>query len=155
VSLNDALGFLARRPVGLAAGLVLAAVCGCGYYSPTTINDILDAQIRQLTGVAPTDTSQIQLVNQTQNTIELDVLIDGLLTTITCTPTNQQVTYTPLVCPLTVEVVQERRFNDKGAFVGGREYNHNPAFVFTETEFDCQSVIMFTFTEDQTTPAVL
>jgi hypothetical protein len=138
----------------LVAGLVLAT-CGCNYFSATNINDILDAQIREATGTLPTDTSTILLVNQTQNIIEMDILVDGTLNTVTVTPEEGRASFTPTVCPLTVEVVQERRLNSQGLQIGGRNYNHNPAFVFTEDEFSCQSTIVFTFTEDATTPAVL
>lgn len=155
VALNDAVTFLMRRYTGLAAGLLLATAGGCGFYSSVNVNDILDAQIREQNGVLTTDTSRVLLVNQTQNTIELDILVDGTPVTITVTPQDERTTYTPSFCPYTIEVVEERRLNSLGAFVGGRNYNHNEAFVFTETEFDCQSTIVITFTEDGTTPAVL
>jgi hypothetical protein len=154
VFLNSASRFEVGRFALITAGLLLALAGGCGY-ATISVNDILDAQIREATGTLPTDTSTILLVNQTQTTIELDILVDGTLNTVTVTPDEGRRSFTPTICPLTVEVVQERRLNSLGAQVGGRNFNGNAAFVFTEDEFSCESTIVFTFTEDQTNPAVL
>lgn len=153
--LNSASRFQVGGFAVMTAGLLLVAAGGCNYYASVNINSILDAQIREATGTLPSDTSTILLVNQTQNTIELDILVDGTLNTVTVTPDEGRKSFTPTVCPLTVQVVQERRLNSLGAQVGGRNYNGNAAFTFTEDEFDCQSTIVFTFTEDQTTATVL
>jgi hypothetical protein len=154
VFLNSASRFRVSGFAVLTAGILFVVAGGCGYAS-INVNDVLDAQIRDVTGTVPTNTSTILLVNQTQTTIELDILVDGTLNTVTVTPDEGEKSFTPTVCPLTVEVVLERRLNSLGAVVGGRNFDHNAAFVFTEDEFTCVSTIVFTFTEDQTTPAVL
>ena len=139
--LNNALGFLARRLPGTVTGLVLIAMAGCGTSTGSTINDILDAQIRSHNnGALPSETARIVLVNETQDTIEFDLLIDSVATTITCTATDKRCEFDPLICPSNIEVVEERHLNDLGAFVGGR---------------DCESTLVFTFTEDETKPQVL
>jgi hypothetical protein len=148
-------GFLARQLPGAIAGLTLIALGGCGTSSGSVVNDILDAQLQQQGVTLTGTTTRIVLVNQTQSTIEFDVLIDNVLTTITCTALDGRCTYTPETCPTTIEVVAERRLNGAGAFTGGRNYNHNPAFVFDRSKFNCSSTLVFTFTEDETTPQVL
>ncbi|GMV96660.1 MAG: hypothetical protein AMXMBFR83_10220 [Phycisphaerae bacterium] len=137
-----------------AGVLAAGAAGGCGGGTPL-VNAILDSQIVSQGGTLTTNTSRIQIINTTQTDIELDVLVDELAVTIECTAAERRCAYTPPLCPLTVKTVQERRLNALGIFVGGRNYNDNPAFTFESTEFDCQSVIVFTFTEDSTTVDVL
>lgn len=154
--LKHALGSMTRRlPRTAAASLVLIAA-GCGVAGGgSVINDIIDAQLRLIGGALPTATTVIVLVNQTQATIELDLLIDGALTTVSCTPADARCEYLPPTCPSTVVAVQERRLDAQGAFVGGRNYDENPNFTFDQGDFGCDSTLVFTFTEDATTAKVL
>lgn len=136
-------------------GLMLAGLAGCGGTGGSSVNDFLDAQLAQLGFQTSFDTSQIQMINQTQQDIQLDLLIDNVAVTLTCTAVQQRCTFFPDVCPLTVQAVEERRLTPLGSYTGGRLFNNNPEFTFTETEFDCQSMILFTFTDDETTAEVL
>lgn len=150
VFLKHALGFTARRLPGALAGLVLIAAAGCGTVSGSAINDIIDAQLRLQDPTLAIDTTRILLVNQTEATIELDLLVDNALITVGCTPEEARCEYTPPTCPTSIEAVQERRLDALGAYLGGRNFNKNPKFTFTSDEFACDSTIVFTFSEDFT-----
>jgi hypothetical protein len=151
----ESLRKLARRVPGGMAGFVILAAVGCGGTSVPLVNQVLDYQLQQAGINTSANTTRLDLVNQSQSTIQLDLLIDGTIVTISCAPSDGRCSYTPTTCPTTIEVVQELRTNDVGILISGRNYNGNAAFTFTEGEFNCQSVFMFTFTEDNTTAQVL
>lgn len=138
-----------------AVVLLLVSSAGCGGSAAPFVNQVLDSQILDLGGIIIGNTSRIQLINTTESDIELDVLVDGTLVTIECSAADRRCAYTPTICPLTIETVQERRLSPQGVYTGGRNFNGNTAFTFESTEFDCQSVIVYTFTEDTTTAEVL
>ncbi|HOB75784.1 MAG TPA: hypothetical protein PKG54_14805 [Phycisphaerae bacterium] len=150
VFLNYALGFTARWLPGALAGVLLMAVTGCGNVSGSTINDIIDAQLRLQNPQLTTKTMRVLLVNQTEATIELDLLVDDALTTVACTPTEARCEFTPPTCPAKIEAVQERRLDPQGAYMGGRNFDENPDFIFTSDDLGCDATIVFTFTEDHT-----
>ncbi len=103
----------------------------------------------------PTETATIHIINNTELTIELDVLLDSTLVTITCTAEEGRCSYLPTTCPQLVQAVEERRFTVAGVYTGGRFFSGNAAYTFDNTEFDCQSVIVFTVNNDNTIAQVL
>src|SRR5690606_8148115 len=106
-------------------------------------------------GLLPTETARVLLVNQTEATIELDLLVDGSRVTVACTAIEQRCEFLPPDCPSTIEAAQERRLDEHGAFPGGSNFDSNPAYAFVPGEFGCQSTIMFTFTAEDTIAEVL
>jgi hypothetical protein len=144
--------------VVLAAAAALSlAVTGCGQSGGSLVNAILEAQLDLVGDTAPNpnETVRIQVINQTTRTVELDLLVDGLPQTISCDPSEARCAFVPAECPGVVEAVQERELNEDGAFVGGRNFNGNPVFIFTDEEFQCGAVILFTFTDLEATAQVL
>jgi hypothetical protein len=118
----------------------LAPLSGCGTPSVTSI---LAGQINDQLP----DFQLVTVINQSQNDVELDIMVDGTAQTLTCSAALQRCDFPISGCPTQVEAVQQRYLDSQGRFVGGRNFNSSADFTFTPGEFDCDSVLIFKFTD--------
>ncbi|UCD27937.1 MAG: hypothetical protein JSV03_12660 [Planctomycetota bacterium] len=133
-------------------GFGLLVWCGCAGVGPgISANSILIDEIQDLLtqyGIDPNIVT-IRIINQTDLTEELEVLVDDLPQIISCTPAQGICDVPLLTCPQRIEVVQERRLDISGGYQGGRIFHGNPEYIFlqSEGEFQCGSIIVFLLTE--------
>lgn len=127
--------------VGSIAGLSILT-SGCG-----TSRTVINAEIAAALAKVDSNIVIVEVVNQTTNDIQVDFTIDGLPQTVTCTTLQQVCPVTLPACPAEVRAVEQRSLDAQGRFVGGRLFNGNEAFSFTSGEFNCESVLIYKFTE--------
>jgi len=132
-------------------GLIMISLAGCG--TSISAGDFSQTLIGVLAQLNPNQVT-IRIINQTSDDIELDVLVDGNLQLLECVGDRGICDFPLQICPQTVEAVEERRFNSEDQFAGGRIFNQNAYFTFTQDgqngtqRFDCGDVIIFQFSDN-------
>ncbi len=128
--------------------MTVLLLAGCpGASAP--VNDLLSSQLKNLFPDFDLNPVVIRTINQTGANLELELLVDGLPQTIFCTAVLE-LCDTPLpACPTTVETVQQRLLDPQGRFLGGRNFDGAPNWIFNagEGEFKCGDTIIYKFTD--------
>ena len=146
---------LAVKRAALLAGWLIAITVtlpGCG----TLGAGAFEAWVTELAGSSHilTETVKIRIVNQSAAMVSLEVNVDGFLETLTCSA--QSICETPLgYCPNMIELVSERRFDTRGTFLGGRDFEDADVFTLTQEDFECDETVIYRFTESNTELMVL
>jgi hypothetical protein len=97
---------------------------------------------------AKQNTVTIRVINETTASVETEIRVDGVIKVLpACSATQRTCDYILTTCPAVVELLQETRVTTDDVFVGGRNFEGNPDFTFTSTEFDCGDLIMFQFSD--------
>lgn len=141
-----------RILLGGLTGLALLAITACtGSFGGSAISgalsDIIDA--------ARSNTVFIRVGNSTGWDVEVVLRVDGVLKTLpACQATEGICDYVLTSCPLTIELLQERRMDSRGIFRGGSDFEGDPDFTFTSDEFECGSLILFEFSETTASASV-
>lgn len=122
---------------------VAGALAGCGGGNP--INAILGNQIGAALNSASTSVVVVRIINQTGQTMEVDLLVDGLAQTVSCTSVLQVCDSVLPTCPQRIETVRDRKVDLQGRFLGGHEFNGNEAFIFERGEFQCGQHLIYQY----------
>jgi len=138
------------RCIALSSFVAAGMVVWTGCPSPNNV-------LRDLAGeVLDSSTLNIRIVNQSEGkTEELDLRIDGALRTFTCDADAQICNFSLGAVPSRVEAVEERRLDDEGAFTGGRDFEGQSEFTFTQDDFQAGSTIVYQLGEDSASAFVL
>jgi hypothetical protein len=139
---------LAAGGAGLLGCLLMA---GCG---GSPVNEAISGQIERAIGTLSPPTLQVRIINQDIHIKEVELLADGTMFRLSCSPEQQVCDFLMPTCPSYVELIQERQFNDQGWYLGGRLFHgqyiyHNPG------DFTCGSVLILKFSDLQLEAMVL
>lgn len=136
-----------RLLLGSALVLTLLAAVGCTGGGGDPTNAILGT----VANAARQNTLLIRVVNATTSTVETTIRVDGQIKLLpACSPTQRVCDFFLTKCPSMVELIEEtRRDPVTEAFMGGRNFESNPDFIFTDDEFDCSATLIFQFSESQ------
>jgi len=130
-----------RRLLTLSVPLTLV-LAGAGCTGDGTMNSALGV----ILNTTKQHTLLVRVVNNTQSDLEVDIRVDGEIKQLPlCTALQQTCDYILSSCPTTIEVIQETRRNADGQFMGGRNFETNPAFIFTQGEFECGDTLLLEF----------
>ncbi len=136
-----------RRVLLLAALPNLLLFVGSACSPASAVNTVLNQQVSEVLGSIP-EYLIVRVVNQTNNDVQLDILVDGLQQTVTCSSLVQVCDLVLTDCPQVIQAAEQRSLDPQGRFVGGRIFNGNEAFTFRQgEEIQCDSVIVYKFTE--------
>ncbi len=111
------------------------------------------AGLVNLAGLSPADleslvsanTLQINVINRTGYTVQLDITADGAPYTLNCladVPSRFQLRS----CPAEVRLIAERWLDADSAVVGGRDYAGSDAYSFLPGSFRCGGTIVWQLT---------
>ena len=139
----------------MGAGLVVWT--GCGGASPSNVSDLISRLGVDLDIGAEATGLTIRIVNLSAGlTEELYVRVNGVPRTFTCEPEVVGVCDSVLAeLPSLLEVVEERRVDEEGAYWGGRHLEGQPGFTFTRNDFQPGSIILFQLSEEEASAQVL
>jgi hypothetical protein len=138
---------LPRRVRLVTAMLLLIGLVQVACSPAAQLSTVLNQQVEEVLGQLFDDVVIVRVINQTNNDIELDLLVDNVGQTVDCSAALQVCDLVLSNCPQDIRAVEQRSLDPQGRFVGGRFFNDTDAFNFGPGEFDCQSVIVYKFTE--------
>jgi hypothetical protein len=113
-------------------------------------SDINSGVLGQILDSARSTTVLIRVVNQTTSDLTATINVDGVEKVLPiCTSVQSICDYLLATCPTTIALVQEVRQDANEDFTGGRNFEGNPDFTFTNGEFNCGGTIIFQFSDTQ------
>jgi len=133
-------------------GLSIFPLAGCG-----GANVLLSDVVGELVDTTGRQTLLIKVINDlglTSETglgqpAEVDLRIDGLLTTVRCEAGAAMSKVVLAECPLMVQVVHDRVYGPDDEVLRERNYEGVDGFVLTREHFDCGAVLMLWVREDR------
>lgn len=137
--------FRAGRMMVLSS--ILAGVALLGGWACTG-NAGVNTVLGTISNTAKQNTLMVRVVNHTSYDVEVEIRVDGDLKVLPlCTAMQGTCDYVLVECPGVVEILQESRYDSEELFMGGRNFEANPAFIFTQDQFDCGDTILLQFSE--------
>ncbi len=133
-----------RRFIPILATFSLVGVFGC-----PGGGSLIDQILGNTSG--PTiEAVTIRLVNLTgANNVQVSLLVDSRPVQISCLADIEICDFLQPACPDRIEVLEQRNLDASNAYLGGRQFNGNEAFIFVPPEYACGDTIVLRFTTEQ------